>query len=325
MSGAALLLSVFALVSGLAVVSPAATPSTSAPRAPAGEAPGRAPGGGSSGGPGPTRSPTASGEAADSSARSSPSSEHFAANMREAAAAFAQREDPARLAQAIALSRRAVELDPSSGEALVALARAHAFRARAEPGVALDAWRVAASAAQRAVRVAAPELGKAIDRGDELGRSVASVGRAGAEPLYWLALSMMGMAQARGMAAVLAVQEPALVMMRRAAELDERTDFGGPRRALGAWLATLPSAAGGGATAAKAELERARLLFPRYQLARVWEAQTLAVLLQDRKRFEALLTEVLRSDDVGDPELEPENRLARRLARDLMARADRLF
>jgi hypothetical protein len=135
----------------------------------------------------------------------------------------------------------------------------------------------------------------------------------------------MGMAQSRGMSAVLAVREAARALMQRAAELDERVDHGGPRRALGAWLATLPSAAGGGAAAARAQLERARALSPVYQLTKVRDAEVLAVLLQDAARFDALLREVLAFDVAAAPEIAPENRLAQRLARALVARRDRLF
>jgi hypothetical protein len=127
------------------------------------------------------------------------------------------------------------------------------------------------------------------------------------------------------MAAVLAVRDGARAMMERAAALDETVDYGGPRRALGAWLATIPSAAGGGAAAARRELERARALDPDYQLTRVREAETLAVLLQDAQRFDALLDAVLAFDPARRPEIAPENRLAQRLARDLKARRGRLF
>ena len=124
---------------------------------------------------------------------------------------------------------------------------------------------------------------------------------------------------------MLSVKDAARALMERAAALDERVDFGGPRRALGAWLAAIPSAAGGGAAAARTQLERALALAPSYQLTRVRDAETLSVLLQDRARFERLLGEVLAFDPARAPEVAPENRLAQRLAKDLLARRDRLF
>ncbi len=240
-------------------------------------------------------------------------------------AAFAGRDDPERLSQAIARYGAAAALRPGDAAPLLALARAHAYRALAVPAAARDAWREASRAAERALKITGPTLADIIDRGDAPALVAAKVDAHGAEPLYWLALATMGMAQARGMAAVLAVKDEARAMMERAAELDDRIDFAGPHRALGVWLATIPSAAGGGAGAARAQFERASSLFPAYQLNLVRDAETLEVLLQDRKRFEALLGQVLAFDEASTPELAPENRLAKRLARELLARRDRLF
>ena len=240
-------------------------------------------------------------------------------------AAFAGRDDPERLTEAIAHYGVAAASQPGEATALLALARAHAYRALAVPASAQDAWRDASRAAEQALTIAEPTLADVIDRGDAPARVAAKVDAHGAEPLYWLALATMGMAQARGMVAVLAVKDEARAMMERAAELDDRIDFAGPHRALGVWLATIPSAAGGGAGAARAQFERARILFPAYQLNLVRDAETLAVLLQDRKRFEALLGQVLAFDNASMPEIAPENLLAKRLARKLLARRDRLF
>jgi hypothetical protein len=135
----------------------------------------------------------------------------------------------------------------------------------------------------------------------------------------------MRAAQASGYAAVLAVKDAALAMMSRAAELDERVDAAGPHRSLGAWRAALPIAAGGGAAAARAHFDRARAIHPGDLLARVAEAETLAVLLQDGPRFDALLAEVEAFDLSADPERAPENRIARRRAAELAKRRATLF
>jgi TRAP transporter T-component len=249
----------------------------------------------------------------------------YGAEMRAGEADFAGREDAARLSSAIGHFRAAAEAKPADPAASLALARAYAFQAQAMPDTARDSWREASRAAELALRSSSPAFADAVDRGEDPGRAAAKVERAGAAPLYWLALSTMGMAQARGIVAVLAVKDGARALMERAAALDERVDFAGPRRALGAWLATLPSAAGGGASAARSQFERARALSPEYQLTRVREAEALAVLLQDEKRFEAALGEVLAFDGARAPAIGPENRLAKKLARELLARKERLF
>jgi hypothetical protein len=114
-------------------------------------------------------------------------------------------------------------------------------------------------------------------------------------------------------------------MLERAVLLDPEVDHAGPHRALGAWLAALPSAAGGGAIAARRSFDRARALAPDDLTARVREAETWAVLVQDRAVFVRLLDEVQAFDVASAPALAPENTLARREAEALRARLDRLF
>jgi hypothetical protein len=207
------------------------------------------------------------------------------------------------------------------------LARAEAFRALASPSpaVAREAWDASARAAERALRRIAPAWAAAIDRGEDPVAAAVLVDAEGAEALYHLAQGAMRAAQATGYAAVLAVKDAALGMMARVADLDERIDAAGPHRALGAWRAALPVAAGGGASAARAHFDRALALAPDDQLARVAEAETWAVLVQEQARFDRLLEGVLAFDLGRDPARAPENAIAKGRARDLLARKARLF
>ncbi|HET8733184.1 MAG TPA: TRAP transporter TatT component family protein, partial [Anaeromyxobacteraceae bacterium] len=168
-----------------------------------------------------------------------------------------------------------------------------------------------------------PAWAAAVDAGDLVG-AAAKVGPEGAEPLYWLALATWSSAREKGLAALLAVKDPALAAMERAAALDPSVDCGGPERALGAWAAALPAAAGGGAARSRRHLERARELGPACLANRVAEAGSLLVLLQDRAAFERTLAEVEAAGD-ADPRWAPENEVARRQAREMRANAARLF
>jgi hypothetical protein len=253
-------------------------------------------------------------------------SERFDAALAEGDRAFALRGDPARLEAAVRAYQLAATQRPGDGRAELRLARAEAFRGlAAAPAEGGEAWQASARAAERALRSAAPAWAEAIDRGEDPAAAAARVDAAGAEALYLLAQGAMRAAQATGYAAVLAVKDAALAMMTRAAELDERVDAAGPHRALGAWRAALPVAAGGGADASRAHFDRARALAPDDQLARVAEAETWAVLVQDEVRFEQLLEAVLASDPGRDPVRAPENALARRRAKELLERKARLF
>lgn len=249
------------------------------------------------------------------------------AALDEGDAAYRERGDPTRLAAALAAYARALAAVPGDPAAEVRVARAEAFRALAapEPGPAKEAWEASARAAERALRRLAPAWAAAIDRGEPAGPAAAQVEAPGAEALYLLAQGAMRSAQVTGYAAVLAVKDAALGMMARAEALDERVDAAGPHRALGAWRAALPIAAGGGASAARAHLDRARALAPDDLLSRVAEAETYAVLVQDAALFDALLAEVLSFDLARAPERVPENAVAQRLARALRERKARLF
>jgi len=259
--------------------------------------------------------------------RGAPGTERFEAALAEADRAWAERSDPARLAAAAAAYGRAAGLRPGDPDAELRLARAEALRGLAaqDPARAREAWDASARAAERALRRLSPAWAEAIDRGEDPAAAAARVDAGGAAALYYLAQGSMRAAQATGYAAVLAVKDAALAMMSRAAELDERLDAAGPHRALGAWRAALPIAAGGGAAASRAHFERARALFPDDPLGRVAEAETYAVLVQDEALFRRLLGEVLAQDPARDPARAPEARIARRRAQELLDRKARLF
>ncbi|HYG68287.1 MAG TPA: TRAP transporter TatT component family protein [Anaeromyxobacteraceae bacterium] len=265
--------------------------------------------------------------AAPAGAAPAPSADPFAAALAAGDAAFAARRDPARLAEALGSFRKAQSLRPGHRDAELRLARAEAFRALAEgdPAAARAAWERCARAGERALRALEPDWARAVDEGAPPEAAAARVGAGGAEALYWLALGSMHAAQATGYAAVLAVKDAALGMMDRVTALDEGLDAGGPHRALGAWRAALPVAAGGGATRAEGLFARARALAPNDLLGRVLEAETLAVLLQDAKRFDRLLDEVERFERSKWPERAPENALAQRRGEALRAKRARLF
>ena len=120
------------------------------------------------------------------------------------------------------------------------------------------------------------------------------------------------------------MKDPALAAMERAAALDGAVDCAGPHRALGAWAAALPAAVGGGVARSRRHFEQARALGPGCLLTPVAEAGSLLVLLQDRAAFERALAGVEAAGD-ADPRWAPENEVARRQARELRARAARLF
>ncbi|MBK9516282.1 MAG: hypothetical protein IPO09_02810 [Anaeromyxobacter sp.] len=247
--------------------------------------------------------------------------------LAEGDAAWPGRAEPAQLAAGLAAYRRAAAARPADATLELRLARAEGFRAlaAAAPAEAREAHEASSRAAERALALAAPAFAEALRSGTAPAEAVGLIGPAGAEPLYWLALGRMGVAQATGHAAVLAVKDHALALMARAAALDEQVERGGPLRALGAWQAMLPVAAGGGAAGARAHFERAAARFGDEPWRRVAEAATLTVLLQDGAAFDRLLAEVLAGVPQADPDRAPELLLAQRRARALLDKRASLF
>jgi hypothetical protein len=258
-------------------------------------------------------------------APAAPAPDPFAEALRAGEAAWARRGEPARLAAALEAFGRAAALRPGDPGAEVPLARAHAFRALAEPAEAARSYVECTRAAERALRRAAPGWASSVDAGEPAAKSAAQVGAEGAEPLYWLAACGMGLVRARGVAAVLSAKDELRPLMERAAALAPALDAAGPHRALGAWLAALPSAAGGGAAEARRHFDRARELAPDDPLRAVREAETWAVLVQDRALFLRLLDGAIAHDPARAPARAPESALAREQARALRAQVDRLF
>ncbi len=249
----------------------------------------------------------------------------FESLLQQGDAAFASRGEAGRIEAACGAYSQASTLRPGEPAAELRLARAQAFLAQGDPVAARAAWSQVSRAAERALRNLAPSWARAIDQGTDPATAAAQVPAGGAEALYWLALATFAGAQTRGFAAVLAVKTSALAEMERAVALDERVDFAGPHRALGAWLATLPTGAGGSAAAARAHFDRAFALSPDYALTRVKEAETYAVLVQDRSLFESSLSGVLAAGPPVHAEVAPENQLAKKLAQALLDQAKRLF
>jgi hypothetical protein len=246
-----------------------------------------------------------------------------AARIARGDLSFAERRDPVRLAEAIEDWTAASADRPEDPAVELRLARAEAFRALATPASARAAWLASSRAAERALRRLSPAWAAAVEKGDLAG-APSHVGPEGAEALYWLALATWSSAREKGLPALLAVKDPALAAMERAASLDGAIDCGGPHRALGAWAAALPVAVGGGVARSRRHFEQARALGPGCLLTTVAEAGSLLVLLQDRAAFDRSLAEVEGAPD-ADPRWAPENEVARRQARELRARAARLF
>lgn len=261
--------------------------------------------------------------------QAAPAGDTWAAAIAAGDRAWSARADPGQLDAALAAFRKAASLRPDDPDTELRLARAEALRALGSNGngngEARAAWDACSRAAERALRAVAPTFAEAIDRGDDPVGAAARVEAGGAEPLYWLAVGRLRVAQATGPMAVMVTKDVVLGLLERVVALEERVDRAGAHRVLGALRAALPAAAGGGVARSKEHFEKARALAPEDPFRPVMQAETLAVLLQDSSWFDALLAEVNARDPKAEPALAAEILAAKKLAAALAARRARLF
>lgn len=111
----------------------------------------------------------------------------------------------------------------------------------------------------------------------------------------------------------------------RAAELDGACHHGGPRRMLGDFLCSAPGLFGGDEAKGAQELEAAIAAEPRYLEGYVLRAKRVRVAAKDRAGFRADLERVLAAPDDALPDVVPEQRVAKKRARALLAREAELF
>jgi hypothetical protein len=174
-----------------------------------------------------------------------------------------------------------------------------------------------------------PDLERAIRDGtlDEMGAALPRLREGDAEALLWVCANW-------GMWIQLNLQEPRaaadlarlLPLAERLAELDDGLFWGMPRILLGALHAGRPVTLGGDPDRSRAEFERAFAIGGRnLLLAQVFFAKTWCVQTFDAQAFDASLREVLDAPSGLLPEAELLNRIARRKAEALRARAEDLF
>lgn len=261
------------------------------------------------------------------------------ADMASAALAWARREDPATLEEAIRLWERAAGQLQDPVPALVGAARAHRLRADqlsaaasvaaadAEPG-ATSAELLAASAresalcaaeARKAWTTASPAAAAALNASDPSG-AFAQVSAALAPALYLDAACAAAWARAQGFTQLIEKRAELQGELSRAATLDPDLDAAGPDRELGKLFAALPASAGGDAAEARRRFEAALARAPWSITTRVSFAGSVAIKEQSRTLFEALLD---RAEST--PARDPEDRAAQAQGRALRSRADELF
>jgi hypothetical protein len=218
--------------------------------------------------------------------------------------AFAARDDPQRVDEAISLWRAALEERPHSPVVLCRLSRA--YRWRGDDGVS---W------AERALGAANPGLrARAVAHWPP--EEIFAVARAEDLPaLVAYAEALLEWSQRAGQATLEAQARRIYAAANRAAELDRSAGWGAPDRILGTLAALLPLEAdgpSGNLRFAGEHFEAALASAPGYLPNKVAYAELLAVRLRGGRLYRRLLQEVLAADAWALPDAAPENRAAQR-------------
>jgi hypothetical protein len=242
--------------------------------------------------------------------------------LDKAEAAWARRDDPAALDDAIRYWEEAAQRLPKPAQALTAAARARRLRLDRASGSAdevLDAVSRDSSAcaadARRSWSVLFPQAATAAGAGKPPSEVLPLIGPDGAEPLYLEAVCSGAWARAQGFTPLVDRREELRQMLTRVSQLAPQLDDAGAERELGKLLVALPAYAGGDLLQARSHMQAAVAQAPGAPRNRIVFARTVAVKAQDRALFEEQLKAAAESSDAS----------AAAEARDLLAREDELF
>jgi len=242
---------------------------------------------------------------------------------------FEARSDPAALDRLLAALTAAVGKSPRDADDRLLLARAESFWAElhsdAPAGEAIAHLAAGVKAAREALPVVSPAYADAAAKGRSLPETLAALEPAAAAALYWVAADQHQLAAERGLAALLLEADDLRRLFARVIELAPGTFHGGAYLHEAELALALPAGYSESLETAAADLAQAERLGPGWlRIDLVW-AERWAVKAQDYGLFRKKLQRVLDGAPGADPDLGPENEIAKRKAKALLSSAQMLF
>ena len=247
----------------------------------------------------------------------------------EGDAAWAQRDDRAKLEEAIAKWESAAQ-SWADGALDAKLARAWYWKGDAflsldsDAQARDDAYTRSLEWATRAVKIDAPGMASAFAGGAQMQTAVKLADAKASEALLWYATSLGKWAAQRQFATRVKYKDQLKAIVDRVHEIDP-SQHGATFRWLGTYEAQTIGIAGGNPDRAKADFEQSLQVAPHFLGTRVLWAEYLCPKTHDRQTFKKLLEEVIAADPTLDPNNVPENREDQRKAQKLLAQIDSLF
>jgi hypothetical protein len=236
--------------------------------------------------------------------------------------AFARRDDPAQLDEALDEWRGALRYRPADPALLLRLSQASRLRARTLSGSdAEDKANDAISYAERALSAHNPKLVERVEKKQRPGDMFAAATPEDARALAAYAEALYEWAARHGTATLLDQRDWILGAAGRAVQLDRSIDFAAPDRVMGIMLATLSPELGGDLRASQEHFEAALAAAPGFLPTRLEYAQSWCVHMRDGDAYRRLLKEAAEGNPELLPAAAPENRAAKKRAHKLLQEA----
>lgn len=245
----------------------------------------------------------------------------------QADAAWAEREDPDKLIEAIVFYKKAHTADPGNREILIRLTRALYFLADGyltDASERLQRYDQGAYYGEKAMSLN-PQLKARLESGAELIDALDTLGMDDLEAAYWTAANLGKWAKLKGTPTMLANKELLQKMLEKVNQLDETYYYAATSRYWGAFYAAAPSFAGGDLKKSREYFDKAMRIAPDFFAIRVLMAELYCPKAKDKKLFESLLKSVMEGDAQKLPDVVAEQKVEQKKARDLMAREAELF
>lgn len=241
---------------------------------------------------------------------------------------WAQRDDQAKLLEAIEAWKEVVAADPNNVDALTMLARAHYFHVDAfvshETGDGVAEKRLAiytsgADWGEKALLAADPAFAETMRNGGDFIEAMSKIEKPAVPAAYWYCTNLGRFAREKGLRAKLFYKDRVAAAMKRLQAIAPEFFYAAADRYLGAFYSALPGIAGKDLGKSAKHFDAAIAAAPEYLGNLVVKAEFLAVEEDDEDMYKALLKKALEGPDGDDPNIAPENRAAKRTAEKLLS------
>jgi Ribonuclease G/E len=270
----------------------------------------------------------------------------FLKALDEAESHWQDRQDRKELEAAIALWKKAVQMDAKTtglseaevtnkkAKAYERLARSYYFLSdshirlqgndeEANEEAMMKTYEKGVTAAEKAIKLRDPNFAAKLAQGESWMDHVKKADQAAIPGLYWYATNLGKWALLEGIATILARKDDIKATMEFICDKNEQFYYGACHRYFAVYWTKVPFSKD--AEKAKKHFDKTLKIAPNYLATKVLMAENYAVLAENRKLYNQLVTEVLNTPDDAVPAITPENHYEKQKARRLKKTGDDRF